>query len=314
MLHQLSFRRSPYQSFSYLVLLYAFALFFAACISPVIYHLIQYWASIMPNDLNQYLARKSFDDYFDRMRWIPLIVAFIWLVRTGKIEFWKKEDVYRKNNSMISVYIKGICMGGLLMLFIVVVQYFFTDFTYEAHAFNFTNLVSIFSKAMLSAFVVGMLEEIVFRGIVLQALKSAFKPITAILLGALVFAYMHFKMPGAIWEATDQTVSWDSGFFVAYYTLFGVFYSFKLILFLNLFAMGLYLGVVIFRTGSLVYCIGMHSMFIVFLLSYYKLFKVQSVEHLKWLLGGSEIVNGLLPAIILGIFSVFVFLKKNKDV
>ena len=58
---------------SLLFLVYFGAILFAAITASWVYKLVIWWAENYPNDTNQYLYRKGFEDYFDRLRWIPVV-------------------------------------------------------------------------------------------------------------------------------------------------------------------------------------------------------------------------------------------------
>jgi membrane protease YdiL (CAAX protease family) len=115
-------------------------------------------------------------------------------------------------------------------------------------------------EALLAGLLLGFLEETIFRGLILRIFYTATRqPLLALNLMAGFFAYTHFKVPTSVWQHITPGVHGDTGFFVAYWTTFGITENFSLAQFVVLWLLGLVLGVLTLRSGSLLPAIGLHT-------------------------------------------------------
>jgi membrane protease YdiL (CAAX protease family) len=85
------------------------------------------------------------------------------------------------------------------------------------------------------------------------------QPWLALALMSAFFAYTHFKVPTSVWLHVAPGVHWDTGFFVAYWTTFGITENFDLAEFVVLALLGLVLGLLTLKSGSLLPAIGLHA-------------------------------------------------------
>lgn len=116
--------------------------------------------------------------------------------------------------------------------------------------------ISQLRNASLSALVVGLLEEMLFRGALFGALRQRQSFLRAALLSSALYALLHFlEKPAFIGR-----VHWDSGFIVLAQMLSGLTNLNSMIpAFLNLLLLGILLALVFERTGSLFLAIGLHA-------------------------------------------------------
>lgn len=288
-----------------LVGVYLGSILFAAIVSPWVYWLVLAWNQVMPNDLNTYLAQKSFDDYFDRLRWIPVILSLSWVMRACGLLSWARLGVSFERRAVLGA-LRWFILGCLVVGLAAWVQCLFASVDYVGRD-AWLEWFGVVLKALVGAILVGFFEEIVFRGLIFRLFYTALTPRIAIILSSLFFAYAHFKMPGAVWDATDQVVTWRSGFFVGLWTLVGISQNFEVLPFLNLLALGILLCLVFERFRSLLPCIGFHAGIVAVLLSYKRLFAVHE-DSLSWLLGGSKMIDGIVPFFVIVGMIFFLFL------
>ena len=128
--------------------------------------------------------------------------------------------------------------------------------------------VFLLSGALLGGLLIGLLEEIVFRGMSFRMFYTWVKPLPALLLTSLFFSYAHFKIPDSVWEQTSGQVDWGSGFFVGFWTLFGILPGWDLLIFVNLTLFGLVLGMLVLRQRSLMGAVGFHAGIVFAILAY----------------------------------------------
>ena len=93
MLFGLSVNERSWRGLYYLFAVYLGSLLFAALVSPWAYHGIQWLYGVFPDSSKlKYLAYKGFEDYFDRLRWVPVVLALPWLFARTKLWSLKRLD------------------------------------------------------------------------------------------------------------------------------------------------------------------------------------------------------------------------------
>ena len=143
---------------------------------------------------------------------------------------------------------------------------------------------------VLTAAVVPLLEEALFRGLFLGVLLRAFRPWLAVVLSAAIFSIVHFlKAP----DQTTTSVQWNSGF-VSLAHSFDQFGEPMLVLagFTTLFVIGLVLADARLRTQSLWLSIGLHAGWILASGAFSKIAR-REIVALPWL--GKSLLVGLVP-------------------
>lgn len=172
-------------------------------------------------------------------------------------------------------------------------------------------LGKIFSKALIPALGAGIIEELVFRGLLLGLWLRACSLWTAWLGSALTFAFMHFLSPPPGVEIADPS-AWHSGFELLASTL-GHFSNplFFVTDFATLALLGLLLAYCRTRTFSLWLPIGLHAGLVFALKSFSMSSALDPTSPLHPWLIGADLKSGILPLAALGIcFLVCVFLVR----
>ncbi len=161
-------------------------------------------------------------------------------------------------------------------------------------------------NAALSAGVVGILEELLFRGALFGVLRQRHSFIRAALYSSLLYALLHFLSRP---EYTGRVHS-ASGFVVLAQMLRG-FTEFSTMLpaFLNLALIGVLLALVFERTGSLLFSIGLHAGF-VFWLKTLNFVTIRTPDVSAWFWGTNKIVDGWAATLVL----VVTFLLVQKTI
>jgi len=174
------------------------------------------------------------------------------------------------------------------------------------------SVAKFFSKVFLPALGAGVIEELVFRGLILGLWLRACSLWPAWLGSALMFSFVHFLKPPKGMEITDP-YAWDSGFEILSSTL-GHFAdpTFFVTEFATLALLGLILAYCRTRTFSLWLPIGIH----VGLVFAHKTFSITQELNPDsplnpWFIGG-DLKSGILPLLALGLcFAIFVLLIRR---
>ncbi len=143
---------------------------------------------------------------------------------------------------------------------------------------------------VVSAVIVPLIEEPIFRGLILGVLLASVRPTSAIALSSALFSILHFlKAP----EHSSAAVTWSSGF-VSLGNSFAQFADPLLVLaaFTTLFLLGWILADARIRTRSLWLPIGLHGGWI-FASALFNKVAHREVLALPWL--GKSLLVGLAP-------------------
>ena len=172
----------------------------------------------------------------------------------------------------------------------------------KPETFRWTNHLK---NAALSAAIVGILEEILFRGALFGSLRQRHSFIRAALYSSILYALLHFlDRP----EHAGRVHS-TSGFVVLAQMLRG-FSDFSTMIpaFLNLTLIGVLLALVFERTGSLLFSIGLHAGF-VFWLKTFNFVTIATPNASTWFWGTNKIVDGWAATLVLVV--TFLLLQKT---
>ena len=160
-------------------------------------------------------------------------------------------------------------------------------------------------QIIIGALLIGIIEEILFRGYILTALRRSLGPVAAVLLSSALFAVVHFIKP-----AEPATVGWTSGF-----QLFGNLFAKAGDTFwpevCTLFCMGTVLATLSHWTRSVYLAIGLHAGW-VWIMMLFRLF-TENQGRLVWLYGPGEwISKGWIGPIMALIVWAAVFATRKK--
>jgi membrane protease YdiL (CAAX protease family) len=159
----------------------------------------------------------------------------------------------------------------------------------------------IFSKALFPALGAGIIEELVFRGLLLGLWLRACSLWTAFVGSALMFSFVHFLKPPAGIEIADPR-AWHAGLEILGSTL-GHFSNpaFFITEFATLAFLGLLLAWCRTRTFSLWMPIGLHTGLVFALKCFSMSSDLVSTSPLHPWFIGADLKSGILPLVALGI-------------
>ncbi|MBH53349.1 MAG: hypothetical protein CMI18_03265 [Opitutaceae bacterium] len=292
------------------ILLIAFVLFhlLAGLVSPLAYKLVFAIQASFPNSVTEYLTGKPFPEYYDRGRYLFLLLSLPWMFAKCHMFSAIKlgyRSTFSWHSNFLRWYLAGLiwatCVFGLLTA-LGHVQF--------QPSLSFGTLLIGLVLSFLSAFAIGSIEEVVFRGLFFRMFYTAFAPLFSIVLSSLFFAYLHFKNPVGLWDFSTppEEVQLMDGLIVGWYVIIGIVYNFDLVLFLNLSLVGVTLTIVFMRTKSLWAAIGLHAGWVTSVLWISKI-ALRTDEELaaEWW-GSYRLLDGYFCTFSLLIFAVFLSL------
>lgn len=254
-----------------LALVFFGSLIFAACVLPAIYWTAEWAAIDIAPQLAQSFLTNRVDKVFDFLRWVPVLVGLPWLV--WLCHLWSFDSIgLGRTGHVRAALVCGFVVGAILVTLLGVGQ-----MTFGATAFNpraKLSLAQIAEWAALSlafAIAVAATEEVIFRGLILRLFYTATTyPWLALVLSSAFFAYTHFKIPPGGWTKSGA-IHWSTGWDAAYWMLVGIGVEFEVKRFVALVLLGMVLGTLMLRTGSLWPGIGLHSGLVFAMLLYHDL-------------------------------------------
>ncbi len=193
-------------------------------------------------------------------------------------------------------FFKQFLMGFLLAGLTILIYYGFGLLTgarmihldYDSAADIIGHLVGYLFIGCLIA----VIEEILFRGFVLQSFQESMSVPMSVCACSLIYSLLHFF-------SSDELVSTGLQPFVGFVTMAHFFKPFFFEFFNNLpeiiglFLLGVVLSYAFIKTKSLYFSIGFHAC-CVFMMKSDGLFLNRDSEKMKWLFGGSALINGVL--------------------
>ena len=151
------------------------------------------------------------------------------------------------------------------------------------------------TTAGLSAAVVALIEEVLFRGAVYGALRRSMRWQTALVVSSLFYALVHFFQR----PEPPAMVGWASGFALLPRMMRGFGDAHQLLPgFLSLTVAGVLLGLAYQRTGNLLFSIGLHAGWIFWLKSYTFLTDEGQGANV-WLWGSGKLIDGWFSLLVL---------------
>jgi membrane protease YdiL (CAAX protease family) len=263
---------------------FAATILFGAITAPILFWTAQWLAvrGILPG-----LARFDFESFFHRALLLGAIL-FLWpFLRWLRIRELRDLGLvpnrHRARDVAIGFLISAIpvfCCGIFLLVF--------GNYTMRADV-----AWAAVATVALSAAVVAIIEEALFRGLFLGVLLRGNRPLAAALLSAGIFSIMHFlKAP----DQTSTSVSWTSGFISLAHS-FDQFTEPMLVLagFTTLFLIGVILAHARLRTRSLWLPIGLHAGW-VFASGAFNKIAHREIVALPWL--GKNLLIGVVPLFV----------------
>jgi len=251
------------------------------------------------------LADSVFDSPFRRVNdRCVLIAVLIFLVPAYRMSGLKGRADFGipKRNDWLRLFGFGLIVAAASMLITYLIGLFAGVY---GPAELDGGIVGDVLKIILGALLIGVIEEILFRGYILNALRKSLGPVAAVLLSSALFAVVHFIKP-----AEPETVEWTSGFLLVG-NLFAKAGDTFWPEVCTLFCMGTVLATLSVWTRSVYLAIGLHAGW-VWIMMLFRLF-TENQGRLVWLYGPGEwISKGWVGPIMALLVWAAVFATRKK--
>lgn len=256
------------------------------------------------------------DRYFSRCLLVSALVLLPFLIRRVKrisdngkrAEFALMKQPWSARSVQLAT---GLAFGVIALGGLALVLHFTGASEPNGKAVSVSKL---FSKALIPALGAGVIEEWVFRGLLLGLWLRACSLKTAWIGSSLMFSFLHFLKPPNGMEIADP-YAWHSGLEILGSTL-GHFTdpTFFITEFATLTLLGLILAYSRIKTRSLCFAIGLHAGLVFALKTFSLTQKLDPNSPLHPWFIGADLKSGLLPLVALAlcmIATVF-FLRKVR--
>lgn len=191
----------------------------------------------------------------------------------------------------------GFILGAGMFIFYVTLLWTIGIQIFQPDTKSFSDITFRLLTLLLIAGLIGCIEEILFRGFILQSMLTDIRTVSAVFISSLFYSLLHFfKTKLSVSPGIQPFI----GFIVVYQSFENIIVNFTAILpsVIGLFLVGVVLSYACLRTKSLYLAIGLHAGW-VFLIKANRLFFDQTRTKLEWLFGDKEMVTGVLGWIFL---------------
>ncbi len=148
---------------------------------------------------------------------------------------------------------------GVAMLIPISVFFISCEFRlWEPAAQSIFEPLAMIASAILSACIIGLIEETLFRGLLQSQLSTAMNSFWTVIIVSVIYSSVHFLQAPEL--DASQTIQWHSGFtlLASAFANFNNVSSF-LDAWIALFLAGVFLSLVRLRTNNILWCIGIHA-------------------------------------------------------
>jgi len=273
------------------------SLLIAAIVAPLVYKGVRIWAEASPVRLAAYLAEKDFPRYFDRLRWLVVLLGLPWLCRSTGLASREALGVLAPNGTRRRIA-TWMAVGIATIAVITAGQVWAGVSAWGGQ--SGARIAEILVLGLASAAILGFVEELLFRGVIFRLFLRPFSPTLAVPITAAFYSLMHFQRVSSDLWPDDAPVTMASGFVVAWGNLVNMITQVDPILFLGLFLAGCSLSLLVLRTGYLWSSVGLHAGWVWGGLSRRRLF--DAIGESTWW-GSKAMIDGVLPLLILALLA-----------
>lgn len=275
-----------------------FAAFFgslvvAAIISPLLFSAVENLNNAADISIIKYLATKPISQYFDRTRLaFVVIICAASLKRLYKLKKYSISEIFAKKSLFFTNFLIGTCLA--LLFFSINLIYCRLNLKPEA----ISGIPKIVATCLLASSLIAIIEEFIFRGVLLNILLTSKFKLCAIFLSSIIFGITHFSSPDTANLQLNST--WSAGFILAFHSAKAMIFDINWAYFINLIALGVLLGLVMVRTTSIWSTSGLHSGIVFVIMLARKIFNITCTNQTIYF-GSGRITDSLISFAILGL-------------
>jgi membrane protease YdiL (CAAX protease family) len=272
-------------------------------LAPWLYWLAQQFADQVP-----YLAEQPFRRYVNRCM-LVLALAGMWPLFRGFGAESPHEFGLVKPAGQWARVLGGFTLGFVSLAVIVALTLAAGVREFDDHVSS-ARLLKKLGEAALTAGIVSVTEELLFRGAIFGAFRKVLPWRVALVISSGIYAILHFM------KRADQVgpVCWYSGLVILGDMLSG-FTNLREVIpgFFNLTLAGALLALAYQRTGTLYFSIGLHAGWIFWRRANGAITNDASTDHL-WFWGTTAMTDGWLACLVLAVALLVLSLTLREKV
>lgn len=283
-----------------LALLYFGSLFAAALISLAAWRLTHHFDP----EATGYLANKPYPRFFDRARWFCVLLLLPYLFWQCRIASFQAVGFAKPVLPIVGTWF----LYGMGMIAVIYGGSYALGAIELKPEASISNALGNLGNALLAGVLIGLLEEIVFRGLVFRMFYTAIGPLVSVLASSAFFAVLHFRAsPTQLQSIAPSDVGLSEGFLIAWETIAALVTQFDLTYLAAIFLVGVLLHQTFLLKGNLWACAALHAgwVFTIKLVSS----SFQTSELANRFTGSTRVADGYWVIIVLVIF-ICLFAKR----
>ncbi len=256
----------------------------------------------------------DFDRVASRSVLLMAIVLFIALYKKLGFSSWQTIGYNTDKRQFFRDVSKGIGFGILIMSPVIVGLLITKNRTFDiGWEISLSNIVGLVATSIVASLIIGFLEETLFRGAMLGAIKNHSTAMFAVVVTSLFYAMVHFIKPDI--ELNTNDLNWASGFVLLKNALPGLA-NIPAIMdsFIALFLAGVLLSLVRLRTNRIALCIGIHAGWVIAIKIFKRVTDSNPASEYAFLTGSYDKVIGYLAAICITIFIILALNMMKQNV
>ncbi len=292
--------------------LFLIIVFFSCILAPIAKVPLDFMlekTGFMANSVDYENGMYDFGKVMRRVLMLVALIAFIVFRKSLRFGILVSSGL-KIRTGFFKQFLLGFLLAGLAIL----IYYGFGLLT-EARVIHLDydsagDIIGHLVGYLLIGCLIAIIEEILFRGFVLQSFQESMSVPMSVCICSLIYSLLHFFR-------SDVIVSTGFQPFVGFVTI-AQFFKPLFFEFLNnlsgiigLFMLGVVLSYAFVKTKTLYFSIGFHAS-CVFMMKADGMFLGRDSEKMKWLFGGSELINGVLTWFFL-ICAFFIIRKVYSD-
>jgi len=260
----------------------------------------------------KYLFHHDFERVFTRILMIFTLTGLFIFYK--ELEFKSiKEIGVRFIAGWWKLFLKGFLLGGLSLFILVflLMEFEVYDIVFRYSA---SKVVTSLIKNALAAIVIGVIEEIFFRGFIFQSLRDRKSLVFSLLATNIFYSFLHFFKGNSI--AHPDKFDALSGFKQVVAFFIPIINNWQALIhtFIGLVLVGIALSYAYLRTNSLFFSIGLHAGWVFFIKSDGLFMDNTTVKLPLWLFDTDTMIAGVLSWVLVVFVSVSIYFLTKKGV
>ena len=254
----------------------------------------------------------DFERVASRSVLIMAIIFFMMLYKKLGFTSWRDIGFSSDKRQFFSDLTKGIALGLLIMLPVIVGLLITENRVFDVDLdTSILNILDLIVTALIAGLIIAFIEETLFRGAMLSAIRKHSSTLFAIVATSLIYALVHFIEPNIDYDA--NSLHWASGFVLIKDALSSIAEVNRIAdSFIALFLAGVLLALVRIRSHRIALCIGIHAGWIMAIKTLKSITDSNAQSEYAFLTGSYDKVIGILATVSITMF-IFLYLKRQTQ-